>query len=321
MPDFGRWGANGGDPSLNAIARTDRYPRRAGLRAAGVRDRPGRRRAGRPAGRLARRGAQAAGDGSSPQRDAEIVAAARARLRADGHACRWRSSARSAAALLCLGGFGAVVYGAGPGDALYGLRTMLFGEQQVTRDDQVTLAAQTEMQQVQQLIDQGDWDAAAGQAADRHHDRRRPSRTMSSKQELLTQWTRPDGQGRQNATRMRRCRPAAPRAADARSAATRDSAAAGHLDAVADLRLRSRPLPDISPPRLTATSPQLPRPRSTSPDHDRARRDIALAAAADATARRAQPTPTTTTPARRSDHRPRPPTPTAITPTAATAAR
>ena len=25
MPDFGRWGANGGDPSLNAIARTDRY--------------------------------------------------------------------------------------------------------------------------------------------------------------------------------------------------------------------------------------------------------------------------------------------------------
>ena len=25
MPDFSRWGANGGDPSLNAIARTDRY--------------------------------------------------------------------------------------------------------------------------------------------------------------------------------------------------------------------------------------------------------------------------------------------------------
>ena len=36
----------------------------------------------------------------------------------------------------------------------------LFGEQQVTRDDQVALAAQTEMQQVQQLIDQGNWDAA-----------------------------------------------------------------------------------------------------------------------------------------------------------------
>ena len=25
MPDFSRWGANGGDPSLNAIGRTDRY--------------------------------------------------------------------------------------------------------------------------------------------------------------------------------------------------------------------------------------------------------------------------------------------------------
>ena len=25
MPDFSRWGANGGDASLNAIARTDRY--------------------------------------------------------------------------------------------------------------------------------------------------------------------------------------------------------------------------------------------------------------------------------------------------------
>ena len=65
-----------------------------------------------------------------------------------------------AAALLCLGGFGAVVYGAGPGDALYGLRVALFGEQQVTRDDRVALAAQTEMQEVQQLIEQGNWDAA-----------------------------------------------------------------------------------------------------------------------------------------------------------------
>ena len=25
MPDFGRWGANGGDPSLNEINRTDRF--------------------------------------------------------------------------------------------------------------------------------------------------------------------------------------------------------------------------------------------------------------------------------------------------------
>ena len=37
---------------------------------------------------------------------------------------------------------------------------MLFGEQQVTRDDQVVLAAQTSWPQVQQLIDQGQWEQA-----------------------------------------------------------------------------------------------------------------------------------------------------------------
>ncbi|MEI7915982.1 MAG: anti-sigma-D factor RsdA, partial [Mycobacteriaceae bacterium] len=65
-----------------------------------------------------------------------------------------------AAAALCIGGFGAVVAGAGPGDALYGLRTMLFGTPKQVRDDQVALAARTEMQQVQQLISQGDWEQA-----------------------------------------------------------------------------------------------------------------------------------------------------------------
>ncbi|MGV0834253.1 anti-sigma-D factor RsdA [Mycolicibacterium thermoresistibile] len=64
----------------------------------------------------------------------------------------------AAAAVLCLGGFGAIVAGAGPGDALYGLRTMLFGE--VVRDDPVVLAAQTELAEVEQLIEQGDWDTA-----------------------------------------------------------------------------------------------------------------------------------------------------------------
>jgi len=158
MPDFSRWGANGGDPSLNAIARTDRYldalaseqpvyatdPADAELASlmAGWRD-----DVRRPAARVA------------PQRDAEMVLA-----RALANRRRNRMSmavmGSVAAALLCLGGFGAVVYGSGPGDALYGLRTAVFGEQQVTRDDQVALAAQTEMQQVQQLIDQGNWTAA-----------------------------------------------------------------------------------------------------------------------------------------------------------------
>ena len=63
----------------------------------------------------------------------------------------------AAAAVLCIGGFGAVVAGAGPGDALYGLRSMLFGAPKQVRDDQVALAARTELNQVQDLIAQGDW--------------------------------------------------------------------------------------------------------------------------------------------------------------------
>ncbi|WP_422749313.1 anti-sigma-D factor RsdA [Mycobacterium sp. WMMD1722] len=92
-----------------------------------------------------------------------------------------------AAAVLCLGGFGSVIYGAGPGDALYNLRTMFFGEQEQTRDDQVALAAQSQLAQVQQLIDQGDWAAA--------QDRLQTITTTvaavndtSRQQELVDQW-------------------------------------------------------------------------------------------------------------------------------------
>ena len=66
----------------------------------------------------------------------------------------------AAAAVMCIGGFGAVVAGAGPGDALYGLRTMLFGAPKQIRDDQVALAARTELNQVQDLITRGDWQQA-----------------------------------------------------------------------------------------------------------------------------------------------------------------
>ena len=75
----------------------------------------------------------------------------------------------AAAGVLAIGGFGAVVAGAGPGDALYGLRTMLFGAPKEVRDDQVTLAAKTELAQVQQLIAQGDWQAGPGQAGRGQH--------------------------------------------------------------------------------------------------------------------------------------------------------
>ncbi|MCW2649137.1 MAG: hypothetical protein JWR32_113 [Mycobacterium sp.] len=92
-----------------------------------------------------------------------------------------------AAALLCLGGFGAVIYGAGPGDALYGLRTMLFGQSHLTRDDQVALAAQTQLTQAQQLIQQGQWQQAQDKLA-------AVSSTVQTvtnsqrKQDLVEQW-------------------------------------------------------------------------------------------------------------------------------------
>ena len=65
-----------------------------------------------------------------------------------------------AAGMLAIGGFGAVVAGSGPGDPLYGLRSMLFGVSKQVRDDQVALAARTELNQVQDLIARGDWQQA-----------------------------------------------------------------------------------------------------------------------------------------------------------------
>jgi Anti-sigma-D factor RsdA to sigma factor binding region len=186
MPDFGRWTANGGDPSLNEINRTDRFldalaaeqpvystdPGEAELAhvLAGWRD-----DVRRPPARMV-----------ATQRDA-VAALNR------GVASRQRTRLSMAvvgsvaAALLCLGGFGAVVYGAGPGDALYGLRTMLFGEQTITRDDQVVLAAQTQLAEVQQLIDQGQWEAAQ----DKLQTVTTTVQTVNDverKQELVTQW-------------------------------------------------------------------------------------------------------------------------------------
>lgn len=156
MPDFGRWTSNGGDPSLNEINRTDKFiealslerpvystdPEEAELAylLAGWRDEA---RQKPMTGILAPRDAVAALNRATSRNRT------RAPLALIGSV---------AAAMLCLGGFGAAVYGAGPGDALYGMRSALFGEQ-VRRDVQVELAS-SELQQVQQLIDQGQWQEA-----------------------------------------------------------------------------------------------------------------------------------------------------------------
>ena len=183
MPDFGRWNASGGDPSLNEINRTDRFldalagqqpvystdPSEAELAQllAGWRDEIRTPPLMRPV----------------TPRDA---AAALTRA-IDAHKRTRFSMAlvgSVAAAVLCIGGFGAVVASSGPGDALYGLHTALFGEQ--TRTDQVTLASQ-QLAEVQQLIDEGQWQAA--------QDKLQAVTTtvatvndVEQKQELVTQW-------------------------------------------------------------------------------------------------------------------------------------
>ncbi|MDA4109131.1 anti-sigma-D factor RsdA [Mycolicibacterium holsaticum] len=157
MPDFGRWNANGGDPSLNEINRTDRFLDALAFEQPVYATDPGEAEL-----------AQLLAGWRDDVRDAPLTAtvtprdAVLALDRATVSRRRTRSLAvvgSVAAAVLCLGGFGAVVAGAGPGDALYGLRTMLFGEQHATRDDPVMLASQ-QLAEVQQLIDQGQWQAA-----------------------------------------------------------------------------------------------------------------------------------------------------------------
>ncbi|MGE2735461.1 anti-sigma-D factor RsdA [Mycolicibacterium vaccae] len=159
MPDFGRWGANGGDPSLNDIHRTDQFlDALAGQQPVYATDREEAELANLLAGW--RDDVRETPAGTLLSVDDAVAALERSAAPSRRRRLSLAVVGSAAAAVLCLGGFGAVVAGSGPGDALYGLRTMMFGDQTPVRDDAVILAAQTEMQQVQQLIEQGDWDGA-----------------------------------------------------------------------------------------------------------------------------------------------------------------
>lgn len=92
-----------------------------------------------------------------------------------------------AATVLGLGGFGAVLATAQPGDALYGLRSTLFGEPPEVRDDRVALVAQTEFAKVQQMIHDGQWDQAKDKLAE-VSDTVQNVNNADRKQELLEQW-------------------------------------------------------------------------------------------------------------------------------------
>ncbi len=185
MPDFGRWSANGGDPSLNEINRSDRFLDALASQQPVYSTDPSE-------AELAQLLAGWRDEVRTPPLMAPVTPrdAAVALTRALESRKRTRTSmalvGSVAAAVLCLGGFGAVVAGAGPGDPLYGLHTMLFGEEQQTRTDQVALASQ-QLAEVQQLIDKGQWDAA--------QDKLQTLTTtvatvndVEQKQDLVTQW-------------------------------------------------------------------------------------------------------------------------------------
>src|SRR4051812_2722589 len=184
MPDFGRW-TNGGDPSLNEINRTDRF-----LDALAAEQQVYATDSGEA--ELAQLLAGWRDEVREPPLMAPVTPrdAAVALTRALESRKRTRTSmalvGSVAAAVLCLGGFGAVVAGAGPGDPLYGLHTMLFGEQKQTRSDQVTLASQ-QLAEVQQLIDQGQW-AAAQDKLQTLTTTVATVNDVEQKQELVTQW-------------------------------------------------------------------------------------------------------------------------------------
>ncbi|MDO3640242.1 anti-sigma-D factor RsdA, partial [Mycolicibacterium arseniciresistens] len=159
MPDFGRWTNNGGDSSLNEVNRTDRFlDALAGEQPVYSTD----------AGEAELAYVLAGWRDEVRQAPVTSVVTTRDAVMALDRSASSRQRRRAsmavlgsvAAAVLAVGGFGAVIAGAGPDDPLYGLRTALFGEQQQTRDDQVVLAAQSQLAEVQQLIDQGDWTAA-----------------------------------------------------------------------------------------------------------------------------------------------------------------
>ena len=155
MPDFGRRSGGGGDPSLNDINRVDQFV-----------DALSTNRTVYSTDAAEAELAFLLADWRDDVREAPITAPVTpqdAVIALHGGLAKGRSARRGftvvgsvAAAMLCIGGFGAAVYGAGPGDSLYGMRSTLFGTQQATRDDQVSLAS-AELQQVQQLIDQGQW--------------------------------------------------------------------------------------------------------------------------------------------------------------------
>lgn len=85
---------------------------------------------------------------------------------ARGLAARRRARHRTAlvsamaAAVLSVAGFGVLTGQAQPGDSLYGVRTTMFGEPASVSDERIAVSAESEMNEVEQMIATGQWDRA-----------------------------------------------------------------------------------------------------------------------------------------------------------------
>ena len=84
-----------------------------------------------------------------------------------GAPTRPRRMALVAAAAVVLGvaAFGAVLGQVKPGDTFYGVRATLFGEPASVHDDQIAVSAETDLDQVEQMIALGQWDQAQDKLA------------------------------------------------------------------------------------------------------------------------------------------------------------
>jgi hypothetical protein len=186
MPDFGRWTSNGGDPSLNEINRADRFFEALASKQPAY-----------PTDHAEAELAFLLSGWRDDVRDAPVTASVTARDAVEalhGGLAKNRGPRRSfavvgsvAAAMLCIGGFGTAVYGAGPGDSLYGMRTAIFGQQEATRADQVSLAS-AQLQQVQQLIENGQWEEAQNKLVAVSNTVQSVDAPVESKQQLVEQW-------------------------------------------------------------------------------------------------------------------------------------
>jgi hypothetical protein len=71
----------------------------------------------------------------------------------------------AAAAVVGVAAFATVLGQVNPGDALYGVRSTIFGEPASVQDDKIAVSAEADLDQVEQMIAQGQWDQAHAKLA------------------------------------------------------------------------------------------------------------------------------------------------------------